>query len=69
LLTFVSEAGAIVTDGTIARAFELARSGSYVSLEAVRKQLKKEGYSMINEHLAGPSFQKQLNAALKAALK
>jgi hypothetical protein len=55
-------------EGTVARAIELARSGACKRIEALRRKLKKEGYSMINEHLSGPSLQKQLNAAMNAAL-
>jgi hypothetical protein len=44
------------TSGTVARALQLARSGSCVFLEVLRKKLKKEGYALIIDHLNGPSL-------------
>jgi len=54
-----------MSDGIVLRAFELARSGRCVDLTDLRRELKKEGYSAIEEHLAGPTIKKQLSAAIK----
>jgi hypothetical protein len=40
------------------RAFTLARSGDYEGLDAVRKQLKAEGYS--GHQIEGPTLVRQL---------
>jgi hypothetical protein len=53
-------------DGTVSRAFEIARLGTCKSISDVRRQLKQEGYSSIDEHFSGPTMKKQLNELLKA---
>jgi hypothetical protein len=45
----------------------LAGSGQCESLEDLRKLLKREGYSSIDEHLAGPSLRLQLKSLISAA--
>ena len=40
------------------RAFDLARSGTCSGVEDIRKQLRKEGYSVLT--LEGPSLLRQL---------
>lgn len=50
----------------IERAFQLAQSGEYSTLESVRKQLKAEGYSL--NHLDGRALTKQLRELIKATL-
>jgi hypothetical protein len=52
--------------GTVERAFELARSGGCHTVGDIRQQLKQEGYSGYEEHLAGVSIKKQLLALIKA---
>lgn len=52
---------------TLERAFELARSGSYATLSAIRVQLKKERFVLVQEHLEGASIRKQLIALIQAA--
>lgn len=52
---------------TIERAFELARSGSFHSVEALSKRLNSEGYSDSFGQLSGPSIRKQLRGMMKAA--
>jgi hypothetical protein len=47
------------------RAFQLAQSGDCVSVEAIKTQLKGEGYSVAQ--VAGPTLRKQLHALIKAA--
>lgn len=51
--------------GTISRAFELARGGQCRTIEDIRQQLKREGYSGYNEHLSGLSIKKQLSGLMK----
>ncbi len=51
--------------GTVERAFELARSGACRTVGDIRQQLKQEGYSGYEEHLAGVSIKKQLLALMK----
>lgn len=45
---------------TIERAFELARSGTCADVADIRRALKKEGYSQIDEHLGGQAIRRQL---------
>lgn len=42
----------------IERAFELARSA--VNIEQVRNALRREGYSNVDAHLAGPTIKADL---------
>jgi hypothetical protein len=51
---------------TIERAFELARSGDYSSIEDIRKQLRRERQSNVDAHLHG-SLLVDLRKAMKAA--
>jgi len=50
---------------TLERAFQLAKSGTCVSVPDLRKQLKAEGYS-INQ-VTGPTLNKQLVALIQSA--
>jgi hypothetical protein len=43
---------------SIERAFDLARSGQYPGVDALRKQLKAEGLPLT--HIQGPSLVRQL---------
>ena len=56
----VEEGGIMKGDGTIERAFEIARSGTCRNVEDIRKRLKREGYSDARSHLDGPAIRKQL---------
>ena len=56
-------------DGTVERAFELARSGICRNVEDIRKQLRREGYSDIMSHLSGPAIRKQLADLIRAGLR
>jgi hypothetical protein len=47
------------------RAFELARSGSYATVDAIKKQLTGEGYSAAQ--IEGGAIKKQLLALIRAA--
>lgn len=52
--------------GTVARAFEIARSGTCKNLQELRRQLKTEGCPAIDEHLSGQTIKKQLATLLRA---
>jgi hypothetical protein len=56
-----------MAEGTVARAFEIARAGACKSLDDIRRQLKREGYSAIDEHFSGPTIKKQLAALIQSA--
>ncbi|MEN3974200.1 hypothetical protein [Emcibacter sp. SYSU 3D8] len=49
------------------RVFELARSGSCDGIDALRKQLKAEGYA--DTQITGPTLLKQLRELCAAAQK
>ena len=50
---------------TLERAFQLARSGDYVSVEDIKKRLNTEGYSA--SQVSGPTLTKQLLALIREA--
>jgi hypothetical protein len=50
---------------TLERAFQLAKSGSYASVAAIKKRLKTEGYSVAQ--ISGGALSKQLNVLIQAA--
>ena len=50
----------------IERAFDLAKSGKFKTVLAIRRELSREGYSTIQ--IAGPVLMRQLRDAMKAAL-
>ncbi len=52
---------------TVARAFELARSGDFTTIDQIRIALRKEKCESICLHLAGPSIRRQLRAAMAEA--
>jgi hypothetical protein len=45
---------------TLERAFALARSGDYATVEDIRKRLRSERHDSVDAHLSGPSVRKQL---------
>ena len=51
----------------IERAFELAESGEYRGIEAIRRQLLNEDYDQVDLHLAGAFTRRQLLDILVAA--
>jgi hypothetical protein len=53
-------------EGTVSRAFELAKSGTCKNINDIRRRLKQEGYSAIDEHFSGPTMKRQLTILLKA---
>jgi hypothetical protein len=48
---------------TIERAFELARSGEYRSVQEIKRRLRDEGFAAVDAHLAGRGISDQLRAA------
>ena len=57
----------VMTQGTTAleRAFQLAKSGAFPSVQAIKRQLSAEGFS--TDHITGKALFKQLNILIKAA--
>ncbi len=49
----------------VERAFQLASSGKYASISAIKRRLSDEGYSA--DQIYGRSLTKQLNALIHAA--
>jgi hypothetical protein len=45
---------------TLERAFELARSGEFATVDEIRARLKAERHDQVEGHLAGPSIKRQL---------
>jgi CheY-like chemotaxis protein len=60
----VAGEGLMGQTNTVARAFELAKSGSCRTVDDIRQQLKREGYANCAAHLSGASIRKQLLALL-----
>src|SRR4051812_36203404 len=52
---------------TIERAFEPARSGEYQDIQAIKRQLRAEGYPAVTAHLSGRSICDDLRAVNPAA--
>lgn len=52
---------------TLERAFTLARSGEYESVNEIRMQLKRERFDQVEAHLAGHSINRELRALCVAA--
>ena len=46
--------------GTVERAYELARFGPCLNVEDIRKQLNREHYSSVDAHLSGQATRKHL---------
>ena len=49
----------------IARAFEMARDGTYRNATEIRIALVREGYEQVHQHLMSPSVIRQLRKFLK----
>jgi hypothetical protein len=47
------------------RAFQLARSGRFSTVDEVKEQLKREGY--LNNQVSGPQLMQQLRALIATA--
>jgi hypothetical protein len=54
-------------EGTVERAFELARSGICRSVDDIRAKLKDEGHTNIMAHFESGAFKKQLKAIMAAS--
>jgi hypothetical protein len=52
----------MTTPTTLERAFALAESGAYATVEEIRGQLKREYFDQVEAHLAGASITRQLRA-------
>ena len=63
------DAGMTREQGTLERAFALARSGECASVGEIRLRLKKERCDSVEAHLSGPSISRQLRALCDAARK
>jgi len=50
----------MTTVTTLERAFELARSGDYATVQPIRARLKAEGFPQVEAHLSGHSISRQL---------
>jgi hypothetical protein len=59
--------GGMQNETTLERAFALARSGRFASLDDIRRTLKREGYDQVESHLAGPSIGRQLKELCREA--
>lgn len=53
---------------TVARALDLARTGSVRTVDEIRRTLTREGCAGVHEHLSGGGLQKQLREAINARL-
>lgn len=49
---------------TLERALELARESSCRDVEQIKRTLNAEGYSGVDQHLAGLSIRKQIRATI-----
>ena len=52
---------------TVHRAFELAATGSYSTLQDLKIKLRKERYESVEAHLAGSVIKRQLAMVLRQA--
>jgi hypothetical protein len=52
---------------TVERAFDLARSGECRTIEDIRRRLKTERFSDVDQNLHSPSLKKQLQELMKAS--
>jgi len=56
-----------IPPSTLERAFTLARSGEYASVNEIRQQLKLERHDQVEAHLAGHSINRELRALCEKA--
>lgn len=52
---------------TVERAFEIARSGASLSIEDLKRRLKREGYDSVDAHLTGASIKRELTKLIKGS--
>ncbi|MES1200305.1 MAG: hypothetical protein ABUS57_02510 [Pseudomonadota bacterium] len=55
--------------GTVERAFDLAQNSDILTVEAIRRRLKAEGYSDWEFQLSGREIRRQLQALVVAKRK
>ncbi|GAA0731547.1 hypothetical protein [Sphingomonas japonica] len=46
--------------GTVERAYELARTGDYTTIEQIRAVLIREQHVSVQQHLSGPTLRREL---------
>jgi len=51
----------------VTRAFELARTGQYRTLEEIRRRLRQEKFESVDQHISGKSLGDQLKALMREA--
>jgi hypothetical protein len=57
----------MIKAGIIERAFELARSGQFDTVNAVVSRLKCEDYDLVAQHLAGRVITRQLKTIIASS--
>jgi hypothetical protein len=60
VLPLEPEAPRLPATTTVERAFQLARTGSYRTIEDIGRQLKQEQKEAVDAHLAGASIRRDL---------
>jgi hypothetical protein len=66
-MSYELHAAMAVTNSTVKRAFELARSGTCRTLDDLRKALRAEKCEAVDNHLESGALKRQLRALLKAS--
>ena len=54
--------------GTVERAFDLADSGEFRSIQEIRNRLAKEGLTDVDRHLTGGAIRRDLRKVMDAAV-
>lgn len=54
--------GGMIAPNLLERAFALARSGEYATVNDIRLQLRAERFDQVDAHLSAPSLARQLRA-------
>jgi hypothetical protein len=54
----------LTDESIIQRAFGLAASGSFRTVAELEKELKREGFTQVSDHLCGPSLRNQLKTLM-----
>ena len=63
----LSYTGRMTQPTTLERAFALARSGDYATVNDIRLKLKSERLDQVDAHLAGPALARQLRRLCEEA--
>lgn len=56
----------MIKAGIVERAFELARSGEFRTVNDITKKLYRENYDHVAQHLAGKTISRQLKTVIAA---